>query len=97
VTFRNLRNEQEVIVMRRPGFIAGLLHVRFVVEKVALEEAFLLIYSVFTCYSSSYQCFIPIYWVFRAQADCTFILPSRFLPKELRHLPRKMPPRGTTY
>jgi hypothetical protein len=33
-----------------------------------------------------------IYRVFREQADWTFILSS-----ELRHLPRKMPPRGTTY
>jgi hypothetical protein len=37
------------------------------------------------------------YRVFRAQADWTFILPSEFPAKELRHLPRKMPPRGITY
>jgi hypothetical protein len=35
--------------------------------------------------------------VFRAQADWTFILPSQLPAKELRHLPRKIPPRGTTY
>jgi hypothetical protein len=34
---------------------------------------------------------------FRAQADWTFILPSELPAKELHHLPRKMPPRGTTY
>jgi hypothetical protein len=38
-----------------------------------------------------------MYRVFRAQADWTFILPSEFPAKELRHLPIKMPPRGTTY
>jgi hypothetical protein len=37
------------------------------------------------------------YRVFRAQADWTFILPLEFPAKELRHLPREMPPRGTTY
>jgi hypothetical protein len=37
------------------------------------------------------------YRVFRAQADCTFILPPELPAKELCHLPRKMPPRGTTY
>jgi hypothetical protein len=37
-----------------------------------------------------------IYWVFRAQTDWTSILPSELLAKELRHLPRKMPPPGTT-
>jgi hypothetical protein len=31
--------------------------------------------------------------VFRAQAIWTFILPSELPAKELRHLPRKMPPR----
>jgi hypothetical protein len=30
-------------------------------NKVALEQVFLLIYSFFTCYSSSYNCSIPIY------------------------------------
>jgi hypothetical protein len=34
------------------------------------------------------------YWVFRAQADWTFILPSELLTKELLHLPRKMPPQA---
>jgi hypothetical protein len=38
-----------------------------------------------------------IYRVFRAQADWTFILPSELPAKDLRHLPRKMPPRGSTY
>jgi hypothetical protein len=32
--------------------------------------------------------------VFRAQADWTFILPSDFPTKELRHLPRKMLPQA---
>jgi hypothetical protein len=32
-----------------------------------------------------------LYWVFRAQADWTFILPSELPMKELRHLLRKMP------
>jgi hypothetical protein len=32
--------------------------------------------------------------MFRAQADWTFILPSEFPAKELRHLPRKMPPQA---
>jgi hypothetical protein len=43
--------------------------------------------------------FIPLYSyrVFRAHADWTFILPSELHAKELRHLPRKMLPRGTTY
>jgi hypothetical protein len=31
------------------------------------------------------------YWVLRAQADWTFILPSELPTKELHHLPRKMP------
>jgi hypothetical protein len=31
------------------------------------------------------------YWVFRAQADWTFILPLELPIKELCHLPRKMP------
>jgi hypothetical protein len=35
--------------------------------------------------------------MFRAQADWTFILPSEFPAKELRHLPRKVSLRGTTY
>jgi hypothetical protein len=39
---------------------------------------------------------IDKYRVFRVQADWTFILPSELPAKELRHLPRKMPPRGTT-
>jgi hypothetical protein len=38
-----------------------------------------------------------MYRVFRAQADWTFILRSEFPAKELRHLPRKMLPRGTAY
>jgi hypothetical protein len=40
---------------------------------------------------------IDLYRVFRAQADWAFISPSELPAKELRHLPRKMPPRGTTY
>jgi hypothetical protein len=32
------------------------------------------------------------YWVFRAQADWTFILPSELPTKELRLLPIEMPP-----
>jgi hypothetical protein len=40
--------------------------------------------------------FQRMYRVFRAQADWTFILPSELPAKELHHLPRKMPPRGTT-
>jgi hypothetical protein len=40
---------------------------------------------------------LQLYRVFGAQADWTFILPSELPAKELRHLPRKMPPRGTTY
>jgi hypothetical protein len=35
-----------------------------------------------------------MYRVFRAQADSTFILPSELPTKELRHLPRKMPPQA---
>jgi hypothetical protein len=35
-----------------------------------------------------------VYRVFRAQADRTFILPSELPTKELRHLPRKMPPQA---
>jgi hypothetical protein len=34
------------------------------------------------------------YWVFRAQADWTFILPSELPTKMVRHLPRKMPPQA---
>jgi hypothetical protein len=34
------------------------------------------------------------YRVFRAQTDWTFILPSDLSTKELRHLPRKMPPQA---
>jgi hypothetical protein len=49
------------LLTRRPGFIAGLLHVRVIVDKVAFEQVFLLIYSVFTCYSSSYHYSIPFY------------------------------------
>jgi hypothetical protein len=30
--------------------------------------------------------FISLYWVFRAQADWTFILPSELSAKQLRHL-----------
>jgi hypothetical protein len=37
------------------------------------------------------------YRVFRAQADWAFISPTELPVKELRHLPRKMLPRGTTY
>jgi hypothetical protein len=40
---------------------------------------------------------LELYRVFRAQADWTFILLSEFPAKELRHLPRKMAPRGTTH
>jgi hypothetical protein len=32
--------------------------------------------------------------MFRAQAVWTFILPSELPTKELRHLPRKMPPQA---
>jgi hypothetical protein len=32
--------------------------------------------------------------MFRAQGDWTFILPSELPTKELRHLPRKMPPQA---
>jgi hypothetical protein len=32
------------------------------------------------------------YWVFSAQADWTFMLPSEIPTKELRHLPRKVLP-----
>jgi hypothetical protein len=35
-----------------------------------------------------------IYRAFRTQADWTFILPSELPAKELRHLPRKMPPQA---
>jgi hypothetical protein len=35
-----------------------------------------------------------LYWVFRAQADWTFILPSELPTKEQRHLPRKMRPQA---
>jgi hypothetical protein len=34
------------------------------------------------------------YRVFRAQADWTFILPLELPTKELRHLPRKIPPQA---
>jgi hypothetical protein len=34
-----------------------------------------------------------VYGVFREQADWTFILPSELPTKELRPLPRKMPPK----
>jgi hypothetical protein len=37
---------------------------------------------------------MSLYWVFRAQADWAFILPSELPTKELRHLPRKMPPQA---
>jgi hypothetical protein len=37
------------------------------------------------------------YRMFTAQADWALILPSELPAKELRHLPRKIPPRGTTY
>jgi hypothetical protein len=36
-----------------------------------------------------------LYWVFRTQADWTFILPSELPSKELLHLPRKMPPQAS--
>jgi hypothetical protein len=35
-----------------------------------------------------------MYRVFRAQADWTLILQSELPTKELRHLPRKMPPQA---
>jgi hypothetical protein len=35
--------------------------------------------------------------MFRAQADWKFILPLELPAKELRHLPRKMPPQGVMY
>jgi hypothetical protein len=35
-----------------------------------------------------------LYWVFRAHADWTFILPSELSTKVLRRLPRKMPPQA---
>jgi hypothetical protein len=38
-----------------------------------------------------------LYRVFREQADWIFILPPELPAKELHHLPRKMPQRGTTY
>jgi hypothetical protein len=34
------------------------------------------------------------YWVFRVQADWTFILLLELPTKELCHLPRKMPPQA---
>jgi hypothetical protein len=37
-----------------------------------------------------YKNYMESYWVFIAQADWTFILPSELPTKELRHLPRKM-------
>jgi hypothetical protein len=37
------------------------------------------------------------YRVFRTKADWTFIFTSELSAKELRHLLRKMPPRGTMY
>jgi hypothetical protein len=40
---------------------------------------------------------LQLYRVFGTQSDWIFILPSELSAKELRHLPRKMPPRGTTY
>jgi hypothetical protein len=45
-------------------------------------------------FSARLHCF---YRVFKEQAGWTFILPSELPAKELRHLPRKMSPRGTTY
>jgi hypothetical protein len=50
------------LLTRRPGFIAGLLRVRVIVDRVALEKVSLIIFSVFTSYSSSYHCSIPIYY-----------------------------------
>jgi hypothetical protein len=38
--------------------------------------------------------YFRLYRVFRAQADWTFILPSDLPMKELRHLPRKIPPKA---
>jgi hypothetical protein len=38
-----------------------------------------------------------MYRVFRPETDWTFILLWELPAKELRHLPRKMPPRGTKY
>jgi hypothetical protein len=45
-------------------------------------------------YNVKYYCFPSSITtgVFRAQADCTFILPLELSTEELRHLPRKMPP-----
>jgi hypothetical protein len=40
---------------------------------------------------------MKIYRVFRAQADSTLTLPSATSANAPRHLPRKMPSRGTTY
>jgi hypothetical protein len=40
------------------------------------------------------SCMQGLYRLFRAQADWTFILPSELPTKELRHLPRKMPPQA---
>jgi hypothetical protein len=55
--------------------------------------------SVVQPVASRYDCAIPAptYKIIRAQADWTFILLSELTAKELRHLRRKMPPRGTTY
>jgi hypothetical protein len=38
-----------------------------------------------------------LYRVFRAQADWAFMLPLELPAKKLRHLTRKMLPRGITY
>jgi hypothetical protein len=35
-----------------------------------------------------------MYWVFRVQADWTIIIPYELPTKELRHLPRKVPPQA---
>jgi hypothetical protein len=35
-----------------------------------------------------------MYWMFRTQADWTFILPSELPTKDLRRLPEKMPPQA---
>jgi hypothetical protein len=37
---------------------------------------------------------VQLYKAFRAQADGIFLLPSVLFTKELRHLPRKMPPQA---
>jgi hypothetical protein len=41
--------------------------------------------------------YVSIYRVFRAQAEWTLILLSELSAEELRHLPSKIPPPGTTH